>query len=279
MTKTNDICLPQGARSVAQLVTVDGRRCVRKRYNAYRDPPAVKLARELRFYRTYANVPVLPMLVGHREPDTITVGHVAGRRLIDEIESERFDGKHARTLSAHYGEVLSEFFEPSPSASGRAESTDYIAAVVGRIKEALERHANWRREPILLAAARLEALVDAAPPMLGKTDWSASNMLVHDGRVTCLYDFDTAYPGNRLTFLGDILRGASLHLDWPAIRNGLISQGVAMPDPAQLAMAAHFSGWQVQLARATPDDLGWPGPERFGDHLEQLTALAQGRSA
>ena len=43
--------LPQGARSVAEIVAVDGRRCVRKRYNAYRDPPAVKLARELVAYQ------------------------------------------------------------------------------------------------------------------------------------------------------------------------------------------------------------------------------------
>ena len=275
MTADDSHRVPQGARSVAQVVTVDGRRCVRKRYNAYRDPPAVKLARELRFYRTYSNVPVLPSLVGHREPDTITIAHVGGKRLIDEIESERFDAKDARTVSAHYGEVLSEFFEPSSSAAGRAESVDYVAAVVGKVKEALERHANWRREPILLAAANLEALVDAAPPMLGKTDWSASNMLVHDGRVTCLYDFDTAYPGNRLTFLGDILCGASLHLDWPAIRDGLTSRGVAMPNPSRLATAAHFSRWQVQLARATPEDLGWPGPEQFASHLERLTGLVR----
>ena len=123
----------------------------------------------------------------------------------------------------------------------------------------------------------LDSLSHVAPPMMSKTDWSASNMLVDAGRaqVTCLYDFDTAYPGNRLTFLGDILCSVSLHLDWPAVRDGLTSAGVEMPPPKHLAAAAHFSRWQVQLARATPDDLGWPGPARFGAHLEQLTQLAQ----
>ena len=111
--------------------------------------------------------------------------------------------------------------------------------------------------------------------MMCKTDWSASNMLVRGDTVTCLYDFDTAYPGNGLTFLGDILRSASLRLDWPAVRAGLIAAGVPMPAPGPLAAAALFSGWQVQLARASDHDLGWPGAERFGAHLERLTALAQ----
>lgn len=59
---------------------IDGRRCVTKRYNAYRDPPGVKLARELSFYRAYAAVAILPKLVAYREPDTITVSHVPGVR-------------------------------------------------------------------------------------------------------------------------------------------------------------------------------------------------------
>ena len=71
-------------------------------------------------------------------------------------------------------------------------------------------------------------------------------------------------PGNGLTFLGDILRSASLRLDWPAVRAGLIAAGVPMPAPGRLAAAALFSGWQVQLARASDHDLGWPGAERFG---------------
>ena len=111
--------------------------------------------------------------------------------------------------------------------------------------------------------------------MMCKTDWSASNMLVQGDTVTCLYDFDTAYPGNRLTFLGDILCSTSVRLDWPAVREGLVSAGVAIPAPGDLAAASHFSRWQVQLARASHDDLGWPGPAEFAAHLQRLTALAQ----
>ena len=111
--------------------------------------------------------------------------------------------------------------------------------------------------------------------MMCKTDWSASNMLVRSNRVTCLYDFDTSYGGNHVTFLGDILCSASVRLNWPAVRAALASRGVAMPSGPLLATAAHFSRWQVQLARmsAADNDLGWPGPARFGTDLERLTAL------
>ena len=109
-----------------------------------------------------------------------------------------------------------------------------------------------------------------------KTDWSASNMLVRSNRITCLYDFDTGYPGNHMTFLGDILCSASVRLNWPVVRAALASLGVAVRGAPLLATAAHFSRWKVQLARASvaDNDLGWPGPARFAADLERLTALA-----
>ena len=244
-----------------------------KRYNAYRDPPDVKLARELAFYRAYASVPILPRLVAHREPDTITVSHVAGERLIDLIESAA-DGTDIRAVSANYGVALSQFFN-SQAVPDEGSAGACIAARVGDIHAALRRHPRWGSAPVRHQLGALDRLAGAAPAKMCKTDWSASNMLVQGDTVTCLYDFDTAYPGNRLTFLGDILCGASVHLDWPAVRGGLVSAGVPMPAPGDLAAAAHFSRWQVQLARASHDDLGWPGPARFAAHLERLTALAQ----
>ena len=252
---------------------IDGRRCVTKRYNAYRDPPDVKLARELAFYRAYASVPTLPKLVAHREPDTITVSHVAGERLIDLIESDA-DGPDIRAVSANYGVALGQFFS-SQGVPDEGSAGSYIAAKVGDIHAALRRHQRWESTPVRHGLSALGGLSQAGPPMMCKTDWSASNMLVQGDAVTCLYDFDTAYPGNRLTFLGDILCSASVRLDWPAVREGLASAGVPMPAPGDLAAAAHFSRWQVQLARASKDDLGWPGPARFAAHLERLTVLAQ----
>ena len=244
-----------------------------KRYNAYRDPPDVKLAREIAFYRAYASVPILPELVAHREPDTITVSHVAGERLIDLIESGA-DGTDIRALSANYGIVLGQFFN-SHGVPPEASVRSYIAANVEDIHAALRRHPRWESAAVRHGLNALDDLPRAGPPMMCKTDWSASNMLVQRDTVTCLYDFDTAYPGNRLTFLGDILCSASVRLDWPAVREGLVSAGVPMPAPGDLAAAAHFSRWQVQLARASQDDLGWPGPAQFTAHLERLTALAQ----
>ena len=256
---------------------IDGRRCVTKRYNAYRDPPAVKLDRELAFYRAYAGVPILPKLVAHRVPDSITISHVPGERCIERIDSGEIDAEGISEVSRHYGTLLSQFFASRGPAPGSGESNAHIAATIKRIAAVLDAHPNWRAPAITETLPGLDSLPHAGPPMMCKTDWSASNMLVDAGsaQVTCLYDFDTAYPGNRLTFLGDILCSASVRLDWPAIRDGLTSLGVAMPEPKHLAAAAHFSRWQVQLARATPDDLGWPGPARFGAHLEQLTQLAQ----
>ena len=243
-----------------------------KRYNAYRDPPGVKLARELAFYRAYASVPILPRLVAHREPDTITVSHVAGARLIDLIESGA-DATDIRAVSANYGVVLGQFFNSDAVPDGRS-ARSYIAAKVNQIHAALDRLPRWRSAPVRHGLSSLGDLAKAAPPMMCKTDWSASNMLVQGDTVTCLYDFDTAYPGNRLTFLGDILCSTSVRLDWAAVREGLVSAGVAIPAPGDLAAAAHFSRWQVQLARASQDDLGWPGPAQFAAHLERLTALS-----
>lgn len=189
------------------------------------------------------------------------------------IESGRgADG--IRAVSANYGAVLGQFFQSHASPDETA-ARSHIAETVVRIQDTLTRHPRWLKRPTRRALDGLDALADAAPPMMCKTDWSASNMLVQGDTVTCLYDFDTAYPGNRLTFLGDILGSASIRLDWPAVRAGLTSAGVAMPAPERLAAAAHFSRWQVQLARASEHDLGWPGAERFGAHLERLTALAQ----
>ena len=272
-TTTGAVRIAQGARSNAWIETIAGQLCVTKRYNDYRDPPNVKLARELAFYHAYATVPILPKLVAHREPDTISVSHVAGERLIDVIESGA-DVDAIRAVSANYGVVLGQFFESSEPPD-EAATRSHTAATVDRINAALERHPGWQSAPIRRALDGLDELADAAPPMMCKTDWSASNMLVRCDTITCLYDFDTAYPGNRLTFLGDILSSASIRLDWPAVRAGLTSAGVAMPAPERLAAAAHLSRWQVQLARASSDDLGWPGTERFGAHLERLTALAQ----
>ena len=271
-TRTDAFRVAQGARSEARIETIDGQRCVTKRYNDYRGPPDVKLGRELAFYRAYAKVPILPKLVAHREPDTITVRHVDGERLIDVIESGAgTDG--IRAVSANYGAVLGQFFQSHGSPDATA-ARSHIAETVDRIRDALTRHPGWLKGPIRRALDGLDALAGAGPPMLCKTDWSASNMLVQGDTVTCLYDFDTAYPGNRLTFLGDILSSASIRLDWPAVREGLTSAGVAMPAPERLASAAHFSRFQVQLARASRDDFGWPGPEQFAAHLERLTTLA-----
>ena len=145
-----------------------------------------------------------------------------------------------------------------------------------RIGTALDRHPDWQSAPIIDAVDNLAALVqEDATPMMCKTDWSASNMLVRSNRVTCLYDFDTGYPGNHTTFLGDILCSASVRLNWPVVGAALASLGVALPCALLLATAAHFSRWQVQLARAAAagNDLGWPGPARFVAHLERLTVL------
>ena len=273
MTPTDAVRIAQGARSEARIETIEGRLCVTKRYNDYRGSPKVKLARELAFYRAYAAVPILPKLVAWREPDTISVSHVAGERLIDVIESgARADA--IRAVSANYGAVLAQFFELTGTPDETA-ARSHIAATVDRINAALKRHPRWLTPQTRHTLDGLDALADAAPPMMCKTDWSASNMLVRGDTITCLYDFDTAYPGNRLTFLGDILGSASIRLDWPAVRAGLTSAGVAMPPTERLAAAAHFSRWQVQLARASDHDLGWPGAERFGAHLERLTALAK----
>lgn len=252
---------------------IDGRRCVTKRYNAYRDPPGVKLARELAFYRAYASVPIIPELVAHREPDTITVSHVAGERLIDLIESGA-GTVDIHAVSANYGVVLSQFFR-SHHVPDETATRSYVAAKVHEIHAALRRHPRWESAAVRRGLNALHDLSRAGPPMMCKTDWSASNMLVQGDTVTCLYDFDTAYPGNRLTFLGDILCSASVRLDWRAVREGLVSAGIPMPARGDLAAAAHFSRWQVQLARASQDDLGWPGPAQFAAHLERLTALAE----
>ena len=257
---------------------IDGRRCVTKRYNAYRDPPAVKLDRELAFYRAYAGVPILPKLVAHRVPDSITISHVPGERCIERIDSGDIDAEGISEVSRHYGILLSQFFASLGAAPGPGESAAHIAATIERIAAVLDAHPDWQAPAILATLPGLDSLSHVGRHDV-QDDWSASNMLVEDdagpARVTCLFDFDTAYPGNRLTFLGDILCSASVRLDWPAVRDGLTPAGVEMPPPKHLAAAAHFSRWQVQLARATPDDLGWPGPARFGAHLEQLTQLAQ----
>lgn len=271
----NQLPIAQGARSGVRIALVDGSRCVVKQYNAHRGQPADKLHRELAFYGAYANVPILPELIGHQEPDTITLRHVDGVRLIDRIESQALSDQDVREVSASYGEVLAQFFAPSATAPSRKVAKSSIAATLSEIDAALKRHPAWQTAPIRADIPALRTLSDATPAMWCKTDWSASNMLVDGNKVTCLYDFDTAYVGNRLTFLGDILCGASLHLDWPAIRAALASRGVPMPEPNCLAAAAQFGRWQVQLAREAPDDLGWPGPERFGAHLEQLTRLAE----
>lgn len=203
----------------------------------------------------------------------ITVSYVAGERLIDMIVPGA-DPTDIRAVSANYGAVLAQFLD-SPGPPGEGPARAYIAGRVGDIHAALRRCPRWQSAPVRRGLSALDELADAAPPMMCKTDWSASNMLMQGDTVACLYDFDTAYIGNRLTFLGDILCSTSVRLDWPAVREGLVSAGVAMPASAHLAAAAHFSRWQVQLARASQDDLGWPGPAQFAAHLERLTALAR----
>ena len=97
--------IAQGARSVARVVQIAGSACVEKRFNAYRDPPSIKLTRELAFYRAYPDVPVMPTLVSHRAPDTITLRYVEGERLIDLIESKAVDADDIAEVSEHYGTV------------------------------------------------------------------------------------------------------------------------------------------------------------------------------
>ena len=124
--------IAQGARSVARVVQIAGSACVEKRFNAYRDPPSVKLSRELVFYRAYPAVPIIPTLVSHRAPDTITLRYVEGERLIDLIESKAVDADDIAEVSEHYGTVLGQFFADRTFADQTA-SSDTIADAVRRI--------------------------------------------------------------------------------------------------------------------------------------------------
>jgi len=250
--------LRQGARSTVKLIVL----CVEKRYNERNDPPIVKLRKERGFYEYYDGLKIIPKLVSWEEPDTIVVTYFEGDRLIDLIkgEAEELD---IEGISRDYGEKAHDFFEwpLSQSLAEVDEARMTIESVIEKVHAAIREDTRYQVIEIERSADGLARLLDAsgwwAESMMCKYDGSGSNLLVKDNRITCIIDFDTAYMGSRLTFLGSILKDC-LHLDWPSVRVGLVHKELRLPSADLLACAAHFNIWQVYLASFRDGEFGWP---------------------
>jgi|AP95_1055475.scaffolds.fasta_scaffold32994_3 hypothetical protein len=231
--------IQQGARSQVRIVTVDGVRCVEKRYNTRKDPPPVKLARELAFYRAYHGISTLPRLVS-QEPDLIVITHSPGDRLIDLVRAaaEELD---VPQISRSYGQAVAEFLgypvrDKGLRTASRERANESLTVVIEQTRRAVAADRRYQLPVIAASLDRLPCVLEAEGDWRGasmcKYDWSASNMLIESGReVVCLFDFDTSYDGTRLSFSGDILRSTMLHLDWAETRRGIMTVGCDLPDP------------------------------------------------
>ena len=80
-------------------------------------------------------------------------------------------------MSANYGVVLSQFFR-SHHVPDETATRSYVAAKLHEIHAALRRHRRWESAAVRTGLNALHDLSRAGPPMMCKTDWSASNMLV-----------------------------------------------------------------------------------------------------
>ena len=266
----------QGARSTVHLVKVNGTLCVQKQYNDRKAPPAEKFARECAFYTHYDGLKVIPKFVSAIEPDTIIVTYVEGNRLIDLIKNQARD-VDIRQISYHYGEGVSVFFNWPMSVSALEVCKHTILSIIENVKLAINQDKRYKISEIEQSADHLSCLLEAGSwwshPMMCKYDWSASNMLVKDNQVTCIFDFDTGYIGSRLTFLGNILNSC-LHLHWPSVRAGLTMNGVDLPDLSLLVSAGHFSMWQIALSSFVDGQFKWPSPEELCFKLQDLSEKA-----
>lgn len=273
--------IEQGARSRVRRVTVDGVTCVEKRYNAHKDEPAVKLARERAFYAAYEGLDVLPRVIAWEDPGSggespqgrLVITYVEGERLIDRVQGDV--AIDVPSISRSYGRAVAALLQQGGEGSLEGPS---LAEVAQRVAVALPQDESYRRDEMRASADALHRVLEAPSPWdeprIAKVDWSASNMLVAGGKVVCLYDFDTAYAGTRLSFLGDVLRSTMRHLDWVATRRGLQEGGVGMPPPDLLAAAAHLSLWQVALSSFHDGRFAWPPANEMATMLGRLTELA-----
>lgn len=271
--------IPQGARSTVRTVTLDGAPCIEKRYNDRKDPPAVKLDRERAFYAHYDGLDLIPRLVSFSEPDTVVVSRLEGHRLIDLIQSGTPDLDRS-TISHDLGRQIHRFFTWKVSdtaflASGRA----HIRTIIQQARDAAASDPSFQ-VPILEASLRdldlvLNVEAEWMTPMACKVDWSAANTFVEDDAVTGLFDFDTAYPGTSLSFLGDVYRSCFLHLDPIGFLRGLVSAGMTLPSPDCLIAAASLSQWQVALADFHDNRFGWLNAERMRMKLGEIRRLTR----
>ena len=273
--------MKQGTRSSTEKFKYNGRTAVRKIYNSKNDSPSDKASRELRFYRRYRHLDIIPELLDTDESTYIVLGFRRGRRHIDLIHEGLTDSQN-RAISYAYGSRVAEFFHHADKgALPPTDTADVIANLVRAGREAIQTDRRYDVAELRASLTKVESAAadDAwADPMLGKFDWSSANMLIEDTVLTCLYDFDSSYLGTRLTFLGNIINSC-LHLEWRQVRQGLEDHAVVLPSHDLADAAAHFSMWQKALASYRKTRINWPPPREFVSKLRDLSIKVRGPHA
>lgn len=267
--------LVQGARSFVERLTIDQKEFVKKTFVDTRHGSAAdKWHKEMAFYRTYGHLAIVPQLHSWKSEAHIIVERRPGIRHIEAVKAG-MDQARQRAVSLSYGRAVAPFLQADSGPAGEPspEVRRHSLQGIGRMgEEALKENTPYRRPGLTAVLDRLAAFEDPVDdwnlPMLTKSDWSSANMLIVGDRVTCIFDFDTAYLSTRLGFVGNIINSC-LHLSWTSVRRGLEACGVALPSVEQQVLAAQASMW----LKAMPDTQGeirWPSPTELEQKLADL---------
>ena len=243
--------LIQGNKSQVSLELVDGLPCVRKRYNDNGDPRK-KCLRELAFYRWYAGLSAIPKLVAHDCPIAITLERLEGMPL--SVCHQALTQMQLNALSHAHGHHMGQFLRHEPSSAveaaarqnfpGSHDIETLVAHMVDVIGKHLDANPEFQREEIRHAVESTQRVLALdrfwGEPTLCKLDWNASNVLVNNGTISGYIDFEQAFFGNRIVFIGTIIDHINV-LSWTHVRRGIEAACGALPSVEIQKAAANFS--------------------------------------
>lgn len=243
--------LPQGKKSTVTVETTECGIAVRKSYNDNGDP-AAKCAREVAFYRWYEALGAIPRLLECKCPTSILVERLTGTPLSDWQQGKSdatvasVSTQHGSNVAAMLQHALPEDVRSQILCEFPGEAS--LRSMAGATLEIVQAHVDNNpdfdipeiREALLAARRVLDVGGFWGEEVLCKLDWNAGNTIVDGDTISGYIDFEQAFLGNRLIFIGTVIDHINI-LSWPNVVMGLQEPGIVVLPAAQQYAAACFS--------------------------------------